>query len=127
EATAPGVDAADAPHLATRHVGVDGHAEPGETRALTLPCRDHARANGRRRLATRRLLGERRHGNARHLHVKVDAVEKRAGNTGTVAIEHGRCAPTPIRRVAQPAAYARVHRSNELEGRRIVDRAAAAR
>src|SRR5439155_3604861 len=65
--------------------------------------------------------------NTRHLHVKVDAVEKRAGNPGTVAIEHGRCTPTPIRRVAQPAAHARVHRSNELEGRRIVDRAAAAR
>src|SRR5438552_69868 len=79
---------------------------PGETRALTFPCRDHARANGRRRLSTRRLLGERRHGNARHLHVKVDAVEKRAGNTGTVAIEHGRCTPTLIRRVGQPAAHA---------------------
>src|SRR5215471_10750403 len=93
-----------APHLAPTHAGV--HPCPGASQALALMLAGglHAGPNRRRGLAV---------GHGRHLEVKVDPVEERAGESGQVLLPLARRADAGIQRGAAAAAW--IGRADELE------------
>ena len=63
----------------------------------------------------------------RHFDLNVDAVEQRAGYFGAVALDLQRRADAFLLRVGEKAAGAGIHRGDQHEARRIIDRAHGAR
>lgn len=63
----------------------------------------------------------------RHFHLDVDAVEQRAGNFRTVTLDLQRRAVALLLLIGKKAARAGVHRGDEHEARRIIDRPDGAR
>lgn len=96
------------PHLGRAHISVARQARAGEAALLDATRRLDARADGCRRLAEphgRQLLVL----DARHVHVDVDAVEHGPADAVLVARDGGWRAGVAPRRVAVPAAWARMY------------------
>ena len=82
----------------------------------------HPLANDLRRL-TGVAAGEILIADRRHFHLDVDAVEKRAGDPGAIALDLQRRADTFLLRIGEKAAGTRVHRRDQHDAGGIIDRA----